>query len=43
MSPCRSGKPDEWMDEIPTVVVDPLPPDLAAVAAVGPGWEGSVW
>lgn len=23
------------MDEIPTVVVDPLPPDLAAVAAVG--------
>lgn len=33
--PACSGKPDEWMDEIPTVVVDPLPPDLAAVAAVG--------
>ncbi len=32
-----SGKPDEWMDEIPTVVVDSLPPDLAAVAAVGAG------
>ncbi|PRW44917.1 hypothetical protein C2E21_6489 [Chlorella sorokiniana] len=29
----HSGKPDDWMDEIPTVVVDPLPPDLAAVAA----------
>lgn len=39
-----SGKPDKWMDEIPTVVVDSLPPDLAAVAAVGAGLgRPSVW
>lgn len=28
----HSGYPDDWMDEIPTVVVDPLPPDLQTIA-----------
>jgi hypothetical protein len=28
----HSGKPDEWMDEVPTVVVDPLPKNLEGVA-----------
>jgi hypothetical protein len=30
----HSGKPDAWMDEIPTVVVDPLPDDLQEIANV---------
>lgn len=33
-----SGQPDPWMDEIPTAVVDPLPPELEAVAAVRLAW-----
>ena len=28
----HSGEPDAWMDELPTVVVDPLPRDLEKVA-----------
>ena len=30
----HSGKADEWMEEIPTVVVNPLPPDLQKIADV---------
>jgi len=30
----HTGKPDQWMHEIPTVVVDPLPPPYDALAAV---------
>ena len=33
-----SGEPDAFMDEIPTVVVDPLPAEYQAIAAVG--WVG---
>lgn len=32
--PLCSGKPDAWVDEIPTVVVDPLPRHLDEIAAV---------
>jgi len=30
----HTGNPDQWMHEIPTVVVDPLPPLYAGLAAV---------
>ena len=30
----HSGKPDDWMHEIPTVIVDPLPRDLEKIANV---------
>jgi hypothetical protein len=30
----HSGVEDDFMEEIPTVVVDPLPPDLQEVADV---------
>ena len=33
----HSGRPDDYMEEIPTVVVDPLPPDLQRIANVSGG------
>lgn len=30
----HSGEPDDYMAEIPTVVVEPLPPEYQALAAV---------
>ena len=30
----HSGKPDAWMHEIPTVIVDPLPEHLQKIANV---------
>lgn len=37
-SPCaRSGQADEFMEEIPTVVVNPLPAELQQIAGVGCG------
>lgn len=30
----HSGEEDEWMDEIPTVVVDPLPEEIIEKANV---------
>lgn len=40
----HSGRPDEYMDEIPTIVVDPLPPELQRIANVsgGPPRTGDV-
>lgn len=31
----HSGKPDDWMFEIPTVIVDPLPMELKNLTDVG--------